>query len=49
MIFYSWYDQSDKPTTTEKEAEAESSVKQYYAFVLNGVGKHDYLISNFWI
>lgn len=33
----SWYTQTTKTTVIEKEKEAIASIRQYYAFVINGV------------
>jgi hypothetical protein len=36
-IYFSWYDKSTKVTSNEKETEALVSVRQFYAFIINGV------------
>jgi hypothetical protein len=36
-IYFSWYDKSTKLTANEKETEALVSVRQFYAFIINGV------------
>ena len=36
----SWYDKSTKTTTAEKETDALTSVRQFYAFIINGVSMY---------
>ena len=46
IYFYcSWYDKSTKLTANEKDTEALVSVRQFYAFVINGVSHKDVMYS----
>lgn len=37
FVIISWYSQTTKTSITAKEQEAIASIRQYYAFVINGV------------
>ena len=37
LCFFSWYTQSSKATSGEKDTEAKVNIRQYYAWVINGV------------
>ena len=44
IFIYSWYDKSTQTNSTEKEAEALTSVRQFYAFVIAGVSIYKHLM-----
>lgn len=47
FFFSSWYTQSTKTTSGERDAEAKANIRQYYAWVINGVTRIEPILS--WI
>lgn len=47
FFFSSWYTQSTKTTSGERDAEAKANIRQYYAWVINGVTRIELILS--WI